>query len=283
MTSDDERRTELLARVHSRAGRDDPRTEQVDPETGEVRWLTESERDLLALEPARAPLAGRRGARAVRGVDEASEGPDPTGAAVAPPSPRRRVLARSRAALVVGVAAGMAAWALVAWTGGPPTGTSSDAAPVEIAVVPHAPIAAGEASGGSHGARGPGPMAVFHDPERSRGSLPGWLEPTFPSSRVAQVVGPDGPITGIGVYAVTSPDRVACLIVRIEAKRMVWDCIAVRTLAVEGLVMRTPIPAGLGAAGDPDDDGVSGDAAVADLLVAEWHADGTFLVRHVPG
>ncbi|WP_438856298.1 hypothetical protein [Agromyces sp. M3QZ16-3] len=284
MASDDERRNQLLARVYSRTGQDEPRTEHVDPATGEPRWASDSEWELLELE-------GRGARPSDGGVEVAAPAGSPAGSAsLADPCAGRSGLApqapglrrRRRAVVVASIAAGLAVTATSAawgWWSSRSATVPADAV-VELSIAPRAPVPAQAAAriGAGEPARGRGAMAVFQDPERSRGSLPGWLEATFPSSRVAQVLGPDGPIPAVGVYAVTTTGQVACLIVRIEAKRMVWDCTAVDTLVSDGLVMRTPIPASLGSGDDPDGDGVSGDAAVTDVLVAEWHADGTFRI-----
>ncbi|GAA1059780.1 hypothetical protein [Agromyces bracchium] len=289
MASEDERRNQLLARVYSRTGQDEPRTEHVDPVTGEPRWASDSEWELLELEGC--------GATSEHGRDDTSArtgsrtGPaalaDPPATPAAPAAQLRDRRRRRHPAVVVSIAAALAVAATsAAWSWwSSRSATVPAAAIVELSIAPSAPVSAqaGARTSGNEPARGQGTMAVFQDPDRSRGSLPGWLEATFPSSRVAQVLGPDGPVPGVGVYAVTTTDLVACLIVRIEARRMVWDCTAVRTLASEGLVMRTAIPAGLGSGEDPDGDGVSGDAAVTDVLVAEWHADGTFRVAREAG
>ncbi|WP_430646201.1 hypothetical protein [Agromyces sp. GXS1127] len=195
----------------------------------------------------------------------------------APRSRRRTGTVAILIAAALMIAVGGFAWA---WSSS--RSAESSTSPVELVVVPGTRAWAEAGSAAGDAAPIGGTMAVFQDPDRSRGSLPGWLEPVFPSSRVAQVLGPDGPIAGVGVYAVTTKDLVACLILRIEARRLVWDCTAVRTLAADGLVMRTAIPAGLGSGRDPDGDGMSGDAAVTELLIAEWHADGTFRVALEP-
>ena len=156
---------------------------------------------------------------------------------------------------------------------------------VEVIIAPRAPAAAGAIAGPAAAdlAPGAGTMAVFLDPNQARGSLPGWLEEAIPSSRVAQLTSPGDPIAGVGTYAVTTPDLVACLIARIEAAQMIWSCASIRELATDGMVLRAAIPEGLGSGLDPDGDGISGDAARTDLLVVEWHADGTFRIAREPG
>ncbi|WP_353816640.1 hypothetical protein [Agromyces sp. SYSU T00266] len=288
MASDDERRNQLLARVYSRTGQDEPRTEHVDPSTGEPRWASDSEWELFELEGRAAvpehggdATSARTGPRAAPAAVADPVGPAASAAPLGDRHRRRRPAVVASIAAALTVAAIPAAWA--SWSSRSATVPADTV--VELSIAPRAPVPAQAAAriGAGEPARGRGAMAVFQDPERSRGSLPGWLEATFPSSRVAQVLGPDGPIPGVGVYAVTTADRVGCLIVRIEAKRMVWDCTAVGTLVSDGLVMRTAIPAGLGSGDDPDGDGISGDAAVTDVLVAEWHTDGTFRIAREAG
>jgi hypothetical protein len=305
----DERRDQLLARVYSREGVGQPRTEHVDPATGELVSVTDSEWELLEYErrharrrageasgrttpgagTPQAPGAQRRPAAGSATVSAsflaaasgtmpaAADAPAAASDTPIPPGPAR---ARRIAIVAVAVAALLLTATAPAWL----LGANRDEPTIQVSVTPRAPVPVGKTSGvrGGEQARGLGTMAVFQDPEHTRGSLPGWLEPVFPSGRVAQLVGPDGAITGVGVYAVTTPDLIACLIARIEAAQMVWSCTSVRELAADGLVLRTPIPEGLGSGGDPDGDGVSGDAARSDLLIAEWHPDGTFLITREP-
>jgi hypothetical protein len=73
-----------------------------------------------------------------------------------------------------------------------------------------------------------------------------------------------------------SHEAIACLIVRLEANGMVWNCTSVERLVEAGMTLRTPIPAGLGGGRDEDGDGIAGDASRVDLLVVEWNADGSF-------
>ena len=290
----EQERVELEARVFSRAGADDPRTERIDPVTGRALLLTDSEWRLLEFDRRSADL----------------DGASRTGRAVSPEStPRTEVSTGSRSmahdgqsdrtarsapawrrgvallVLVAGAAMVAAASVVAALVGAAGSGEGGDPA-VEAIIAPRAPAAAGAIAGRAaadphhHGA---GTMAVFLDPNRTRGSLPGWLEEVIPSSRVAQLTSPTGPIAGVGTYAVTTPDLVACLIARIEAAQMVWSCATVRELATDGMVLRAAIPEGLGSGLDPDGDGISGDAARTDLLVVEWHADGTFRIAREPG
>ena len=302
----DERRDQLLARVYSREGVGQPRTEHVDPATGELVSVTDSEWELLEYDRKHARhRAGEASGRTTPGARTpgtqrlpaagsatlsasflaAASGPMPAAApapAAASGTPTSPGPARARRIAIVAVA--LATLLLTATAPVWLLGADRDEPTIQISVTPRAPVPVGKPSGvrGGEQARGLGTMAAFLDPEHARGSLPGWLEPVFPSGRVAQLVGPDGPITGVGVYAVTTPDLIACLIARIEAAQMVWSCTSVRELAADGLVLRTPIPEGLGSGGDPDGDGVSGDAARSDLLIAEWHPDGTFLITREP-
>jgi hypothetical protein len=307
----DERRDQLLARVYSREGVGQPRTEHVDPATGDLVSVTDSEWELLEYERrharrrageasgrttpgARTPGAQAPGAQRLPAAGSATASasfltaasepmpaaaPAPAAASGTPisPGPAR---ARRIAIVAVAVATLLLTATAPAWL----PGANRDEPTIQISVTPRAPVPVGKTSGvrGGEQARGLGTMAVFRDPEHARGSLPGWLEPVFPSGRVVQLVGPDGPIMGVGVYAATTSDLIACLIARIEAAQMVWSCTSVRELAADGLVLRTPIPEGLGSGGDPDGDGVSGDAARSDLLIAEWHPDGTFLITREP-
>jgi hypothetical protein len=264
--------------------------------------LTDSEWRLLEFERFSAGVGGARRVGAVgsptptrrtesagAGGTNVHDGPS-DGASGAP---RGEPLRRHRVALLalVAAAAPIVGALVVAALGAPdlvvPTPSDeSGHAVIEVTVAPRAPAAAGAIAGPP--AADPhhhevGTLAVFLDPDRTRGSLPGWLEESIPSSRVAQLTSPDGPIAGVGTYAVTTPDLVACLIARIEASQMIWSCATVRELATDGMVLRTAIPEGLGSGLDPDGDGISGDAARIDLLVVEWHADGTFRIAREPG
>ena len=330
--SSEQERTELEARVFSRAGADDPRTEHVDPATLRVLLMTDSEWRLLEFDRFSAGVGGARRVRAAgppaptlrteparAGGTNTHEGPHGGAGHGAVPlggpgnnahdsprggrghgarpldgSPARGPLRRRHVALLalVAAAAAIAAALVVAALGAPAlvAPARSDErgdAVVDVTIVPRAPAAAGSIAGpraaDAHHHHDVGTLAVFLDPDRTRGSLPGWLEKAIPSSRVAQLASPTGPIAGVGIYAATTPDRIACLIARIEAAEMIWSCAPVPELATDGMVLRTAIPEGLGSGLDPDGDGISGDAGRTDLLVVEWHADGTFRIAREPG
>lgn len=275
------RRSELEARVYSRAGAEDPRDEHVDPTTGRRVWATDSEWELFqdgltaptrrhrneggAPEPA-TPVPSR----------EANAGESARGV-TAPPLPRRRGRPRRLPASVVGLAGMLAGAALVAasmWT----DDLSHRSPDVRVEITP----TPGPDENGWHAPLGAA-FDVFRDPGRSSGSLPGWLTDLFPASRVAQLVGPTAPVRGAGVYAVVSSSAMACLIVRLDAAGMVWNCTSLEHVGADGMTLRMPIPAGLDTGRDDDGDGIAGDAVHSDLLVVEWHADGTFLVTRTAG
>jgi len=277
----DDARSELEARVYSRAGADEPRVERFDPETGATLVVSESEWLLL-----QADRAARSGAS-----DTASEAQDGSvagsgradafvadrGASDAASARRRPSTAATVIAVVIGLAVGAA---LVA--GGLWAARTADRAPVlELAFTPSPTASEMLADETLYSARA---LEVFRDPARDPGSLPSWLREVFPDARVARLVAAaDGPIPGVSVYAATTDYTTACLIVRLDASGMVWNCRPIRDVLDEGMRLHASIPANLGMDADLDDDGISGDASRTDLLTVDWHADGTFDVRRAPG
>lgn len=270
------RRSELEARVYSRAGADDPREEHFDPISGRRVWVTDGEWELFQDGRAAAALRQRNEDHAPDPAMPAPPG-DGGGEVADPPIPRRRSGPRRVSASVVVLAGMLAGAALVAastWVGD----LSHRSPDVQVAITPtpapdsngwHAPLGAA--------------FDAFRDPGRSSGSLPGWLTDLFPASRVAQLVGPTAPVRGAGVYAVVSSSAIACLVVRLDAAGMVWNCTSLEHVAADGMTLRMPIPAGLATGRDDDGDGIAGDAVHSDLLVVEWHADGTFLITRTAG
>ncbi|MBM7504414.1 hypothetical protein ACFPER_13065 [Agromyces aurantiacus] len=273
---DEMKRSELEARVYSRAGADDPREEHLDPVTGRRVWVSDSEWQLR--------LDDMTGA----GRDASGDAPPPT--AIASPPPRaadvsaaaRRARSSGRmrrrppavVAALMGVLAGAGFVAVWSW--------ADDAAhrppAVRVEITPSA-----EPEANTWDAPLGAAFDVFRDRDRSPGSMPGWLTDLFPASRIAQLVGPADEIRGAGVYAAVSYTAIACLVVRLDADGMIWNCTSLEHVADDGMVLRTPIPAGLATGRDDDGDGVAGDAVHNDLLVVEWHDDGTFLVTRTAG
>ncbi|GGI47910.1 hypothetical protein GCM10010932_25980 [Agromyces flavus] len=150
---------------------------------------------------------------------------------------------------------------------------------VHLAVTPSPAADAPGAEGVPPGAA----LDVFRDPDRVGGSLPGWLHQVFDVSRVAQLASPNGPIRGAGVYAAVSHDAIACLIVRLDANGMVWNCTSVERLVSSGMTLRSAIPAALDTGRDQDGDGIAGAADRSDLLVVDWNPDGTFEIERTQG
>jgi hypothetical protein len=273
-------RSKLEARVYSRAGADDPRAEHVDPLTGRHVWVTDSEWQLLQDDLTDSPRHGTGDlpgtARATSTHPELADANDTD--RIHPSSRATRRRERRRVPTPVAVAAGiMAGAALVAaWMWAGDASQRSPDVHIQISPSPQPEANAWE----------PPPDAafdIFRDPDHSQGSLPGWLTDLFPASRIAQLVGPTGPIRGAGVYAAVSHYAIACLVVRLDANGMVWNCTSLEHVASDGMTLRTPIPADLATGRDGDGDGVAGDAVHSDLLVVEWHADGTFLVTRTDG
>lgn len=273
--ADEVKRSELEARVYSRAGADEPRVERVDPLTGRTISVTDSEWLLLQADRERARQAARAGEEARA---EPSPTPEPAASAApsgsletpvgrSPPRPRSGRVSAPAFALA-GVLAGAAIAAAWSWGGD----LAARAPEVAVAITPSPVHGLESAAGLPPGAA----LDVFRDPDRVNGSLPGWLNEIFPVTRVSQLVGPEAPIRGAGVYAAMSHEAIACLIVRLEANGMVWNCTSVERLVEAGMTLRTPIPAGLGGGRDEDGDGIAGDASRVDLLVVEWNADGSF-------
>lgn len=267
-------RSEIEARVYSRAGSSESRIDRIDPLTGRTISVTESEWQLLLLDRKRAGRAARaKPAAAPEPVASAapSGSPEPPGVRSAS-RPRRRVSAAAFA--LAGVLAGAALAASWSWSGD----VAARQPEVRVLISPR-PVDGLE---GAEGLPSGHALDVFRDPDRVNGSLPGWLSVIFPVTRVSQLIGPETPIRGAGVYAVMSHEAIACLIVRLEAHGMVWNCTSVEHLVGDGMSLRTPIPAGLGGGRDVDGDGIAGDAARTDLLVVEWNADGTFDITRSP-
>jgi len=281
----DDARSELEARVYSRAGADEPRVERFDPETGVTLVVSESEWMLLQADRAMRAAAGE-GVPSPVSVhqQEAAGGPGgPGGADIRPgstdaaPARRRRPATATIVAAVVGLAAGAALVAGGLWA----VRTAGRAPVLELAFTP-APTAS-EMLADETLYSAPA-MEVFRDPSRDPGSLPTWLREVFPDARVARLVASaDGPIPGVSVYAATTDYTTACLIVRLDASGMVWNCRPIRDVLDEGMRLHASIPANLGTDADLDGDGISGDASSTDLLTVDWHADGTFDVRRTPG
>lgn len=268
----DEARSELEARVYSRAGADEPRVERVDPVTG--RTIVVSESEWLLLQSDRAALApsgdgGSRPADAPTG-----EPPDHGDGAFGATGARRPRGTTVRAALfgfVVGLGL-IAGWLWIGWIAG-------RAPAVEVAITPAPTAAEMLADETLYSAAA---LEVFRDPARDPGSLPSWLRDVFPDARVARLVAADGPMPGVSVYAATTDYTTACLIVRLEANGMVWNCRSLDDVLDRGMTLRAPVPANLGSDDDADADGISGDASRTDLVTVEWHADGTFAVDRTP-
>ncbi|WP_207207172.1 hypothetical protein, partial [Agromyces binzhouensis] len=154
---------------------------------------------------------------------------------------------------------------------------------VTVTVVPVAPPAAGAIAGRSDLARKPGPMGAFLDPALGVDPLPSWLELAFPGARAALVLGPDGPIDAVAVYAVATTGHSGCLVARIGPRGMAVNCTGLWALAADGLSLRTRIPAEL-ATGDGEfrGDGILTVDSAVDVLAAEWLADGSFRIARDP-
>lgn len=83
------------------------------------------------------------------------------------------------------------------------------------------------------------------------------------------------------MYAVSKPNGVACLIARMGTAGAAAQCVDLRMLASDGLLLRTRIPAELVVDGELGE-GIAARAADTDLLAAEWRADGSFVVALIP-
>jgi hypothetical protein len=267
MSEDGDTRSQLEARVYSRAGADEPRTEHVDPATGRIIRVTESEWRLLQADRAQ----GERDPTAVPVADAAEAVSPPPSAATADSAVLRRrfVITPLRGALL-GFAVGAAlvgAWVLIGET-------VRHAPSVEVAITPtpSADLA------GVEGLPSAAALDAFRDPAMLERSLPVWLRGVFPRSRVAELIGPDEEIPGAMAYAVLPSDTFACIIVPLEPNGGVWNCTSVERVIRSGLTMHAPVPANLGSDTDPDGDGVTGDPSRSDLLTVEWHTDGTFFI-----
>ncbi|WP_353816639.1 hypothetical protein [Agromyces sp. SYSU T00266] len=296
MASQDERAA-LEARVYSRAGAADPRVERVDPVSGRTVLVSESEWRLLELDRSSGPATpssaahvggAESGSRAGASSEAGSNTPAPVGRT--PPRDDRSDLDRRRRAWVAtGIVVGsLAAVGAIALALAPAPTTSDEHAPpragepsATVRVVPAAPPAGGAIAGTADRVRGLGTMAAFRDPDLVPKMRDGLLDAAYPSARAALVLDADGPIEGVAVYAVSTPDRVGCLVARIGSAGMAAKCSGLRMLATDGLVLRTRVPIALVDGAVPGD-GIAADGVDTDLLVAEWHADGTFLVERAP-
>ena len=271
MTLDDAR-SELEARVYSRAGADEPRVERVDPETGVTLLVSESE--WLLLQADRAARSVAPDAVSASADEAAAATRDPSDA----PAPRRRrPTTGTIVAVLVGLAAGAAIVAGWLWV----DRTTQQAPTLELAITPAPTASEMLADGTLYSAAA---LEIFRDPARDPGSLPSWLREVFPEARVARLVAAaDGPLPGVSVYAATTDYTTACLIVRLDASGMVWNCRPIRNVLEDGMRLHAPIPADLGTDADLDGDGISGDSSRTDLLTVDWNADGSFGVRRTPG
>lgn len=268
---------ELEARVYSRAGADEPRVERVDPMTGRTISVTESEWRLLQAQRARVERTDDatrgNGAAAVDGsvpADPVAEAP----AASPPPGRRMRrpgPLASAAVGMLVGAAV-VSGWLVIA-------DAVQQEPPVEAVV---APTPFPELLG-SEQVPGGAAFDVFRDVGLRGGTLPAGLDEFFPAERVARLLRQEGPIRGADVYAAVSYNALACLIVRLDPNGIVANCTSVERVRNDGLTLRAAIPSDIGSGRDPDGDGVAGDASRTDLLVVEWHPDGTFRVVRSAG
>lgn len=148
---------------------------------------------------------------------------------------------------------------------------------VEIAITPH-PVDGVETEGLRDGSA----LDIFRDPELSGAFLPGWLNAVFPDSTTAQLTEATESVPGASVYAAVSHDEIACIIIGLESNGMDWNCTSVERVVANGMSLRTLIPADLASGTDRDGDGVSGELSRTDLLVVDWHVDGTFVVSRTP-
>jgi len=267
----DEARSELEARVYSRAGADEPRVERLDPVTGSTLIVSESEWLLLLADRARLSPSSDGGPRPADAPT--SEAPDD--GAVGATGSRRRPRAASMRAALIGLVVGVGLVAGWLWIGQ----TAGRAPAVDVAITPSPTAVEMLADETLYSAAA---LEIFRDPTRDPGSLPSWLRDVFPDSRVARLVAADGPMPGVSVYAATTGYTTACLIVRLDANGMVWNCRSVEDVLDRGMTMHASIPANLGSDGDADGDAISGDASRTDLLTVEWKADGIFIVNRTP-
>ena len=273
----DDARSELEARVYSRAGAAEPRVERLDPVTGRTIVVTESEWLLLQADRAAAAAASAgsaSGDSVAPDADAPAFGPPDGGARGEPAESLRRRRIRSVEAALIGLVVGaglVAGWLFVGWAAG-------RAPAVDVTITPSPTASEMLADETLYSAAA---LEVFRDPARDPGSLPSWLRDVFPDSRVARLVPADGPMPGVSVYAATTDYTTACLIVRLDANGMVWNCRNVDDVLERGMTLHASIPANLGSA-DADGDGISGDASRTDVLTVEWHVDGTFVVSRRP-
>ena len=112
----------------------------------------------------------------------------------------------------------------------------------EIAIVPQ-PLEGVQPDGVRDGSA----LDVFRDPELRGGLLPGWLNTAFPASTVARLTDGTEPIRGATVYAALSNDEVACIVVRLEANGMDWNCTSIDRVVSSGMRLRMLMPADLAA------------------------------------
>lgn len=270
MVEDADERSELEARVYSRAGADEPRVERVDPITGHLVRVTESEWRLLLSDRARAARPRESTtAHPELDVDVGREGGyDDDPAPARSDAPRERW--RTAAALAAGLVAGAVLVGTPVWVN-----ESVGRSPaVEIAIAPAPDRRLAELAGLPSEAA----LDIFRDPEARNRTLPAWLQGVFPRAHVAELVGPGEELPGAMVYAVVPRESVACILVPLEPNGGVWNCTSMERVVRRGLTMHAPLPANLGSDADRDGDGVTGDPSRSELLTVEWHADGSFLI-----
>jgi hypothetical protein len=272
-------RSELESRVYSRSGSEELRVARYDQASGRVLELTESEWQLLEIERARVSES-ESPPPALDGRPDAE--PTELTAADAPSTRRRRFTPLAAVAIGIVVGAGLFA----AWLGVSEAVTRQPGFAVTITPTPAADADTSLPAGAA--------LDFFRDPRRGNGVLPfdgmsGWLNEIFELSGVARIVGPDGPAPGVTVYAAVSVNSadsrtgMSCLIVKLEANGMVWNCTSLEHVLEHGMTMNAVIPRGVGTRTDQDGDGVMGRAWETDVLTVEWRADGTFVVtRHDP-
>jgi hypothetical protein len=272
MVEDADERSELEARVYSRAGADEPRVERVDPVTGHLVHVTESEWRLLLSDRERALRAEER-------TDGGSDAPVRQGAErasddTAASAPAHAASSRDRWRTVGALAAGLVAGAALVGTPIWVNGSLGRSPAVEIIITPTPDRRIAELAG----LPAEPALDIFRDPEARDRALPAWLQGVFPRAHVAELVGPGEELPGAMVYAVVPQGSTACILVPLEPNGGVWNCTSMEHVVRRGLTMHAPLPANLGSDADRDGDGVTGDPSRSELLTVEWHADGTFLI-----
>ncbi|GGI47909.1 hypothetical protein BCL57_002622 [Agromyces flavus] len=264
--TDEMTRSELEARVYSRAGADDPRVQRIDPLTGKTVKVSDSEWQLLLSQPSerRSPPTPSTE------TDSDPRGTPPTDAS---PSTRLRPGRRPR---ITPAAAALSGFAVASALIGGWLWISESTRTAPSLALTIVPTPAPDASAGVL------PEAavfdVFRDPAVAAGVLPWWLMRDFPIQQAAELVPPDDAIPGASIYAAISDNTVTCLVVRLDPNGLSWNCTSTEHVLSSGLTMHVAIPADLGAPRDGDDDGISGEWTETDLLTIEWRTDGTFVV-----